>query len=355
MSGDHDHDHEHHEHATSSQGMERYCDVAVIGASADALAVALHHAELGRSVIVVDATGDTALETGREGVRRHGVEVLSGHATAVDPAGAGGFRVTLTGGHTLVARTVLTDDAHHDNAHQDNAHQDNDVSITLPDGASTELLDAPATSANQLDWDHRYSGDQLWSGNPNGTLVNEVVDLTPGRALDVGAGEGGDAVWLAEHGWQVTASDISERALDRIAAAAAHRGVAVVCLHADANAVDAFGTHTFDLVSAQYASIPRTPDGRGVANLLGAVAPGGTLLVVGHDLEPMRAPHDPLEWSRPFDPDAYVRVDDVLGALTDDPEWEIDVHELRNRPPGAASGSHHHNDVVLRARRSLHS
>ena len=107
----------------------------------------------------------------------------------------------------------------------------------------------------------------------------------------------------------------------------------------------------FDLVSAQYASIPRTPDGRGVRNLLDAVAPGGTLLVVSHDLEPMRAPIDTHGHSRPFDPDAYVRVDDFAAALADSPEWEIEVHEKRPRPPGAASASHHVDDVVLRARR----
>ena len=104
-------------------------------------------------------------------------------------------------------------------------------------------------------------------------------------------------------------------------------------------------------MSAQYASIPRTPDGRGVRNLLDAVAPGGTLLVVGHDLEPMRAPIDTLEHSRPFDPDAYVRVDDFAAALADSSEWDIEVHEKRPRPPGAASASHHVDDIVLRARR----
>src|SRR5690606_24042568 len=97
--------------------------------------------------------------------------------------------------------------------------------------------------------------------------------------------------------------------------AARARGVSVECHLADANALDAFEAAAFDLVSAQYASIPRTPDGRAVANLLRAVAPGGTLLVVGHDLEPMRAPVDTTTHSRGFDPDAYVRVDDFAAAL----------------------------------------
>ena len=75
--------------------------------------------------------------------------------------------------------------------------------------AHDDIRAAARPSANEADWDHRYGGDQIWSGNPNGTLVNEISGLTPGRALDVGAGEGGDALWLAEQGWNVTASDIS--------------------------------------------------------------------------------------------------------------------------------------------------
>jgi hypothetical protein len=104
-------------------------------------------------------------------------------------------------------------------------------------------------------------------------------------------------------------------------------------------------------VSAQYASIPRTPDDRGVHNILNAVAPGGTLLIVGHDLEPMRAPASEPAHSRPFDPDAYVRVDDFAAVLADSPAWDIELHEKRPRPAGAASASHHVHDIVLRARR----
>jgi SAM-dependent methyltransferase len=190
----------------------------------------------------------------------------------------------------------------------------------------------------------------MWSGNPNGTLVNEIRGLAPGRALDVGSGEGGDALWLTEQGWEVTATDISRRALDRIDAEATRRGLPINCQRADANALDAFEADAFDLVSAQYASIPRTPDGRGVRNLLNAVAPGGILLVVSHDLAPMRAPIDTSAHSRAFDPDAYVRLDDVVAAIADSSAWDMEVHETRPRPAGAASASHHVDDVVLRAR-----
>lgn len=222
------------------------------------------------------------------------------------------------------------------------------ISLSL---AEEDLRNAARPSGNATDWDHRYSNDRMWSGNPNGSLVNEITGLAPGRALDVGAGEGGDAIWLAEQGWNVTASDISQRALDRVAAEADHRGLTVGCLLADANGFAPFEDAGFDLVSAQYASIPRTRDQRAVQNILNAVAPGGTLLVVSHDLELMRAAADNPEHSRPFDPDAYVRVDDFVAAIADAGDWEIEVHERRARPPGAASAAHHVEDIVLRARR----
>ncbi|MCC5952636.1 MAG: FAD-dependent oxidoreductase [Acidimicrobiia bacterium] len=224
------------------------------------------------------------------------------------------------------------------------------ISFSLAD---EDIEDAARPSAHQADWDHRYGSDPVWSGNPNGTLVHEVAELAPGRALDVGAGEGGDAIWLAEQGWHVTAADISAAAVARVTDEAERRGVEVTCRHVDANAVGAFEPDAFDLVSAQYASIPRTPDGRAVTNLLAAVAPGGTLLVVGHDLEPMRAPVDTRTTSRAFDPDAYVRVDDVAAVLAGLPEWDIEHHEKRPRPPGSATAAHHVDDIVLRARRRV--
>ncbi|MEO9220877.1 MAG: class I SAM-dependent methyltransferase, partial [Mycobacteriaceae bacterium] len=217
--------------------------------------------------------------------------------------------------------------------------------------AQDDVHAAARPSANQADWDHRYGGDQMWSGRPNGTLVNELSRLAPGRALDVGAGEGGDALRLAELGWQVSALDISQHALDRIATEAARRDVHVDCRHVDANANDAIDVAAFDLVSAQYASIPRTPDSRGVANLLNGVAPGGTLLVVSHDLEPMRLAINTTTDSRAFDPAAYLRVEDFAAALEHSSAWDIEVHETRPRPPGAATAEHHVDDVVLRARR----
>ncbi len=217
--------------------------------------------------------------------------------------------------------------------------------------ADDDLRALARPSPNEADWDHRYSGEQIWSGNPNGTLVNEIGGMTPGRALDVGAGEGGDALWLAEQGWRIMASDVSQRALDRIDAEATRRDIAVECHRADANTLDAFETEAFDLVTAQYASIPRTPDGSGLRNILNAVAPGGTLLIVGHDVDAMRAQIEAQDHVMPFDPDAYVQIEDFLALLSGSREWDIEVSEKRSRPRGSASSSHHIEDVVLRARR----
>lgn len=103
-------------------------------------------------------------------------------------------------------------------------------------------------------------------------------------------------------------------------------------------------------MSAQYVPIPRSPDDRGIQNLLTAVAPGGTLLVVGHDLEAMRRAQAPQDHGTLRDIDAVVRLDDIAAVLAETPGWEIEVHEKRPRPAGAAS-SHHVEDLVLRARR----
>jgi hypothetical protein len=72
---------------------------------------------------------------------------------------------------------------------------------------------------------------------------------------------------------------------------------------------------------------------------------------VSHDLDAMRTPVDAPAHNRPFDPDAYVRTDDFAVLLADSSAWDIEVHEKRPRPAGAASASHHVDDVVLRARR----
>ena len=109
----------------------------------------------------------------------------------------------------------------------------------------------------------------------------EVAGLTPGRVLDVGCGEGADAVWLARGGWDVTALEVSGVALERAAGHARDAGVTVRWVHAGL-AEAALPPASFDLVSAQYPALLRTPDAAAERALLAAVAPGGVLLLVHH-------------------------------------------------------------------------
>ncbi|MEZ0448191.1 class I SAM-dependent methyltransferase [Cellulomonas sp. ICMP 17802] len=195
-----------------------------------------------------------------------------------------------------------------------------------------------------VDWDERYSAaERVWSGEPNGSLVAGVAGLTPGRVLDVGCGEGGDAVWLARQGWAVTALDVSAVALDRAAAHARDAGVAVEWVHA--GLVEAgLPAGSFDLVSLQYPALLRTPTHDAERSLLDAVAPGGVLLVVHHaDVDREEA------LSRGYDPDDYVGHQDVVDALGDG--WSVEVDERRARAVPTSGQAHHHVDEVLRARR----
>ncbi|CAN5481577.1 class I SAM-dependent methyltransferase [soil metagenome] len=140
----------------------------------------------------------------------------------------------------------------------------------------------------QPGWDARYSGpENLWSGGPNPQLVAEVSTLTPGTAMDLGCGEGGDVIWLAQQGWSVTGADFSTEGLAR---AAEHAAMAGVADRTDWWQVDARtfepGSRRFDLVTTHFLH-PGGPMVDVVRRLTAAVAPGGHLLVVGHAPSPV--------------------------------------------------------------------
>ena len=195
------------------------------------------------------------------------------------------------------------------------------------------------------EWDARYSerDGARWSGRPNGRLVAEVADLTPGRALDVGCGEGADAIWLARRGWTVTAIDISDLALCRAREAAELAGAAVEWVCGDALQTP-FPARSFDLVSLQYPALPKAAGKRAVRTLLDTVCPGGLLLAVYHDLDDEHREHMK---SRGVDPADYVGADDLGRLLGDNFTVELHVVEPRIDPP---PGTPHIADVVLRAR-----
>jgi SAM-dependent methyltransferase len=187
----------------------------------------------------------------------------------------------------------------------------------------------------------------VWSGDPNPQLVNEVSDLTPGTALDVGCGEGADAMWLAQRGWRVTAVDISSVALERARAVEVRADVArrIDWLHADLIA-GAPPAASYDLVSAQFMQLPPAPREVLFRRLAAAVNPHGTLLIVGHHPSDLQTTA-----RRPPLPELFYTAADVAALLEPD-EWEIVVEAARARsttdPAGHTIRIH---DAVLRARR----
>jgi len=215
---------------------------------------------------------------------------------------------------------------------------------TVPDHGRGEQRFGAAEQA--AEWDARYGEHDgaMWSGRPNGRLVAEVADLAPGRALDVGCGEGADAIWLARRGWTVTAIDISDVAVSRAAEAAHVAGASVELVCGDALQAS-FPAGSFDLVSLQYPALPKVAGEAAVRTLLGAVRPGGLLLAVYHDLDDEHREHMK---SRGFDPADYVSADDLLRLLGEDFTVELHAVEPRIDPP---PDNPHIADVVLRARR----
>lgn len=196
-------------------------------------------------------------------------------------------------------------------------------------------------------WEERYrSATAVWSGEANPALVGDAAGLRPGTALDVGSGEGGDALWLAARGWQVTGVDFATTALDRAAARAAERGLAdrVDWVHADLRTWTPPGA--YDLVSAQYMHLPPAERGDLFARLAAAVARGGTLLIVGHDLGDLAAGAH-----RPDRPEMFFTAAEVAAGL--DPEqWRIVAAETRSRPAKRHEGEDIVvGDAVLHARR----
>jgi SAM-dependent methyltransferase len=217
------------------------------------------------------------------------------------------------------------------------------------DAVKNDPADPRAYNDSRGFWEERYrSRDILWSGNPNPHLVSEASDLASGAALDAGSGEGADAIWLAQRGWNVTAVDFSAIALERGLAQAASLGTAIsrriTWLHEDLTEWVP-SEASYDLVSAQFLHLPKAPREALFRRLAASVAPGGSLLIVGHH------PSDLAVIPRPWIPDLFFTADDVA-ALLDPQEWDIEVSEARGRgatdPEGRAVTIH---DAVLRARR----
>jgi SAM-dependent methyltransferase len=203
---------------------------------------------------------------------------------------------------------------------------------------------------DEQSWEERYrSRTAVWSSQPNPQLVAEAAGLAAGTALDVGSGEGADACWLAARGWQVTAVDFAATALQRAAAQAGTLGAEVAgrisWVHADLTSWVPAEGH-FDLVSAQFMQLPATTRQALFTRLAAAVAPGGTLLIVGHH------PSDTQTTvPRPPMPELFYTAEETAGSL-DPGRWDVLVADARPRlatdPDGQEVTIH---DAVLRARK----
>jgi SAM-dependent methyltransferase len=161
---------------------------------------------------------------------------------------------------------------------------------------------------NREHWDERYGTEELiWKAEPNRFLVEELDALPPGRALDVACGEGRNAVWLASKGWRVTGVDFSRAGLAKAKQLATDRGVEVTWVEADVVEWQP-PMASFDLVVVMYLHLPAEQRRRALAHTAAALAPGGVLLVVGHDtsnlLKGTGGPQDPAVL---FGPDEIVQ------------------------------------------------
>lgn len=179
------------------------------------------------------------------------------------------------------------------------------------------------------EWNNRYSQfDRMWSGNPNDALIHAVTQLglDGGSAIDVGCGEGADALWLASRGWGVTACDPSSVAVDRARAAdVAHRVTWFVA------GLEDFELGTFDLVTAMYPVLD--PTAESVERLHQLVAPGGVLIFTHHE----------------------GREDCLTPAMVAELfPGQVLLDERHHRDVAHGAGSHHHTDHIVVVRRARH-
>lgn len=183
-------------------------------------------------------------------------------------------------------------------------------------------------------WDARYgSGGQVWSGSPNPLLVETAQELTPGVALEIGAGEGADAIWLAEQGWTVHAVDLSSVALTSAASHAEAAGVAdrIEWMHRD---VEAWipPAATYDLVTVHFLHLPNERREKVFRSLGETVAPGGTLLIVGHH------PSDQNAGVRRPSGEGLLFTPESVAELFDSSVWEPVACEARPRDATTQDG-----------------
>lgn len=192
------------------------------------------------------------------------------------------------------------------------------------------------------EWDQRYAGRMLWTAEPNRFVAAELSGLTPGRALDLATGQGRNAVWLASRGWQVTAVDFSETALEAGRRLAAERGVTVDWVGADVLEYTP-EPGGYQLVLIAYLHLVAASLARVLRGAVNALAPGGTILVVGHDVANLSG-----GTGGPQDPAVLYTPELITAELRG---LEISRAERVRRPVESDDGVRDAIDTLVRAMR----
>jgi SAM-dependent methyltransferase len=198
------------------------------------------------------------------------------------------------------------------------------------------------SEASRERWNHRWAGEHAHASTASSRfLAAEVADLRPGTALDLACGAGRNAVWLAEHGWRVTAVDFSGVALGMTRSLAAQRRVEVDWIEADV-VTWAPPARAYDLVCVLYLQLPALERGTALARAAAALRAGGTLLIVGHDLLNLTE-----GWGGPTQPDVLFTPDDVVAEIGDLRVEKAQRVRRTVEEPGAAREA---IDALVRAR-----
>lgn len=174
-------------------------------------------------------------------------------------------------------------------------------------------------------WERRYAGsERVWSGAVNSTLEIAIGDLPPGRSLDLGCGEGGDVLWLAERGWDAMGIDISPTAIDRAQARAARHGLDTAHFQVADLGDWQPAADSLDLVTASFFQSPVLLDRYGdLRRAAAGLVPGGRLVLLSHAAAP--------SWSDVRSGDFPTPAEDVAALDLPQEDWEIEVAETRSR------------------------
>jgi SAM-dependent methyltransferase len=192
-------------------------------------------------------------------------------------------------------------------------------------------------------WNRKYAeAESLWSTTPNRFLVAEASDLEPGRALDLACGEGRNAIWLASRGWVVTGVDFADVAIAKAHARAEREGVRVDFVCADLLEYEP-APEAFDLVLLLYFHLPSGGRRRVLDTAAGALSPGGTFLLIGHDLTNLTD-----GTGGPTDPDILVTPDQIVSELPG-----LEIEKAKRVLRDVADADRPAIDALVRARRKV--